>query len=98
MFSDLTKASYTTYLYSSALDLHESAINAYAYSFFYLLHAIFSFFKIIFPRQVYMHVKCIIQGSVDLKQSFNPPICNMYPYVQIRNIFTIRGDLSLINP
>ena len=24
-----------------------------------------------------------IQGFVDVKQRFNPPICNMYPYVQL---------------
>ena len=41
MFSDLTKASYTNYLCSSALDLHEPAINAFTYLFFfYLLHPI----------------------------------------------------------
>ena len=39
-------------------------------------------FQNIFQRPVYMHVKCIIQRSVDVKQSFNPSICNMQPYVQ----------------
>ena len=52
----------------------------------------------IFSRPVYMHVNCIIQRLDDVKQRFNPPICNMYPYVQLWNIFTIRGDMSLINP
>ena len=96
MFSDLTKASYTDDLCSSASGLHEPAINAYVELFFFLLAPSNISFTTSFPHQV--HVKCIIQGSVDVKQRFIPPICNMNPYVQICNIFTIRGDMSLINP
>ena len=80
MFSDLTKASNTTYLCSS-LDLHGPAINAYTYPFLFAQANIS--FKTSFSRQVYMHVNCIMQGFVDVKQRFNPPICNMYPYVQL---------------
>ena len=96
MFWELTKASYTNYLCSSALDLHGPAINAMAYPSFTC--TIQYLFQYIFPRPVYMHVKCIIQGSVDVKQRFIPPIYNMCPYVQLCNIFTIRVDMSLIDP
>ena len=81
MFSDLTKASYTNYLCSSALDLHGPAIDAYTYPFFTC--SIKHHFQNIFSRPVYTDVNCIIQGFVDVEQRFNPPICNMYPYVQL---------------
>ena len=57
-------------------------------------------FKTSFRAQytMYIHVKCIIQRSVNVNQRVNPPICNMYPYVQLCYIFTIRGDMSLIIP
>ena len=33
-----------------------------------------------------------------LEQHISPHIYTMYPYAQLYNIFTIRGDMSLINP
>ena len=50
MFSDLTKASYTNYLCSSALDLHGPAINAYRPIRFLLAPSNISF-KISFRAQ-----------------------------------------------
>ena len=79
MFSNVTKVTYTDYLCNTALDLHGPAINAYTYPFFTC--SIKNLFQNIFSRQVYMHVNCIIQGFVDVKQPFNPPIGIMYPYV-----------------
>ena len=62
MFSDLTKASYTNYLCSSALDLHEPAINAYTYSFFTCSIQYLS--QNIFPRQVYMYIyDCLVYNT-----------------------------------
>ena len=50
MFSDITKASYTNYLCSSALDLHGPAINAYRPIRFLLAPSNISF-KISFRAQ-----------------------------------------------
>ena len=75
------------------MDLHGPAINAYTYPFFTC--SIQYLFQNIFPHPEYMHLKCIIQRSGDRKQRFNPPICNMYLYIQLCSIFTLRGDIII---
>ena len=77
MFLDLTEARYTNYLCSSALDLHGPAINAYICPFFTCSNHYL--FQNIFSSQVYMHVRCIIQGSVDVKQRFYPSYLQHVP-------------------
>ena len=62
----------SNYLCSSALDLHGPAIIAWTYPF--LTCSTQHLFQIIFSRPVYMHVNCIIEGFVAVKQ---PPTCTL---------------------
>ena len=48
-----------------------------------------------FPRPEYVHVQWMIQRSINLKQHISPHIWTTYPYVQLYNIFTIKGDIPL---
>ena len=97
MYCSLTlQRCFTHLIYvGSALGMQGSDINAYI-SLIFALPEPTPLTKPI-SATVRVHIQWMIQRSVDLKQHIPPHICTMYP-AQLYNIFTIMGDMSLINP